>query len=70
MPLSFRVPNLTVLMAVRPHNAPALFLIFIVIGVCSITLLPVGIELGVELTRNPDGSSAILWFLCALYFPP
>jgi hypothetical protein len=53
---------------VRPHNDAALFAIFIVIGVCSVTLLPVAIELGVELTRNPDGSSAVLWFSCALCF--
>jgi MFS transporter, FLVCR family, MFS-domain-containing protein 7 len=51
---------------VRPDNDVALFAIFIVIGMCSITLLPVAVELGVELTRNPDGSSAVLWFLCAL----
>jgi len=53
---------LSLIWAVRPHNAAALFVIFAVIGVCSITLLPVAIELGVELTRNPDGSSAVLWF--------
>ncbi|KAH9985811.1 MFS general substrate transporter [Russula compacta] len=53
---------LSLIWAVRPHNAAALFALFVVIGVCSITLLPVGIELGVELTRNPDGSSAVLWF--------
>lgn len=68
--LSFLLESLTYLVfsAVRPHNAAALFIIFVVIGVCSITLLPVAIELGVELTRNPDGSSALLWFLCALSF--
>jgi len=53
---------LSLIWAVRAHNACALFAIFIIIGVGSITLLPVGIELGVELTRNPDGSSALLWF--------
>jgi hypothetical protein len=56
------------ILTVRPHNDAALFAIFIVIGVCSITLLPVAVELGVELTRNSDGSSAVLWFLCALCF--
>jgi MFS transporter, FLVCR family, MFS-domain-containing protein 7 len=50
---------------VKPLNTAALFAIFVIIGVGSITLLPVGIELGVELTRNPDGSSAVIWFLCA-----
>jgi hypothetical protein len=52
---------------VRPHNTAALYAIFVIIGIGSIMLLPVGIELGVELTRNPDGSSALLWFL---YVPP
>jgi FLVCR family MFS transporter 7 len=60
--------SLAILITVRPHNDAALFAIFIVIGVCSISLLPVAVELGVELTRNSDGSSAVLWFLCALYF--
>ncbi|KAI0265746.1 major facilitator superfamily domain-containing protein, partial [Russula aff. rugulosa BPL654] len=59
---------LSLIWAVRPHNDAALFAIFIVIGVCSISLLPVAVELGVELTRNSDGSSAVLWFLCALCF--
>jgi FLVCR family MFS transporter 7 len=59
---------LAILITVKPHNDAALFAIFIVIGVCSITLLPVAVELGVELTRNTDGSSAVLWFLCALCF--
>ena len=60
--------SLATLITVKPHNVAALFAIFVVIGVCSITLLPVAIELGVELTRNTDGSSAVLWFLCALCF--
>ncbi|KAH9993244.1 hypothetical protein BJV77DRAFT_999502 [Russula vinacea] len=51
---------LSLIWAVKPHNVAALFAIFIVIGVCSITLLPVAIELGVEMTRNPDGSSAVM----------
>jgi len=58
---------LSLIWAVRPHNAAPLFVIFVVIGVCSITLLPVGIELGVELTRNTDGSSAVLWFFGNLF---
>jgi FLVCR family MFS transporter 7 len=60
--------SLAILITVKPHNDAALFAIFIIIGVCSITLLPVAVELGVELTRNTDGSSAVLWFLCALCF--
>jgi hypothetical protein len=68
LPFSLSSLSLAILITVRPHNDAALFAIFIVIGVCSITLLPVAIELGVELTRNSDGSSAVLWFLCALRF--
>ena len=68
LPFSLSSLILALLITVRPHNVVALFAIFIVIGVCSITLLPIAIELGVELTGNPDGSSAVLWFLCALCF--
>ncbi|KAI0302742.1 MFS general substrate transporter [Russula brevipes] len=53
--------------AVRPNNAAALYAILVVIGICSITLLPVAVELAVELTRNPDGSSAVLWFFGNLF---
>jgi hypothetical protein len=34
----------------------------VILGVTSVILLPVGLELGVEVTRNADASSAILWF--------
>ncbi|KAH0827810.1 major facilitator superfamily domain-containing protein [Lanmaoa asiatica] len=47
--------------AVRPNNTAALFTIFIVIGICSLMMLPIGLELGVELTRNADASAALLW---------
>ena len=47
---------------VKPHNTAGLFVIMAVIGIGSITLLPTGLELGCELTRNADGSSAILFF--------
>jgi hypothetical protein len=55
--------------SVKANNTGPLFVIFIIIGICSVTLLPVAIELGVELTRNADGSSALLWFLCVLLLP-
>ncbi|EJD00097.1 MFS general substrate transporter [Fomitiporia mediterranea MF3/22] len=48
--------------AARPHNTGALFAIFVIIGVCSISMLPIALELGCELTRNSGASSAILWF--------
>ena len=68
---------------VRENNAPALFAIFAIIGACSVSLLPIGelpsqldlyvpnrrpaVELGVELTRNPAGSSAVLRFVANLF---
>lgn len=53
--------------AVRANDAGGLFAIFAVIGAMSLTLLPVTIELAVELTRNADGSSAVLWSLSNLF---
>ncbi|KAF9567930.1 MFS general substrate transporter [Agrocybe pediades] len=58
---------LSLIWAVRPHNLAALFVIMTVIGVCSVTMLAVGMELGCELTRVADGSSAILWFTGNLF---
>jgi len=62
---------LSLIWAVRANNTGGLFAIFTLIGICSISLLPVSIELGVELTRNSDGSSAVLWFfgnLATIFF--
>ncbi|KAF8650442.1 hypothetical protein AX16_005245 [Volvariella volvacea WC 439] len=53
---------LSLIWAVRPDNTAALFVIMTILGACSITMLPVALELACELTRNADGSSAILWF--------
>ncbi|KAF9241533.1 major facilitator superfamily domain-containing protein [Melanogaster broomeanus] len=47
--------------AVRPDNTAGLFAIMVIIGMCSVTALPVGLELGVELTRNADASAALAW---------
>lgn len=33
-----------------------------VIGAGSVTMLPIGLELACELTRNAGGSSALVWF--------
>jgi len=46
---------------VVPGNTGGLFALMALIGTGSITLLPVGLELGAELTRNADGSAALLW---------
>jgi len=62
---------LSLIWAVKPHNSGGLFAIMAIIGACSLVMLPIGLELGCELTRNPDGSSAILWFwyvaLCTFF---
>jgi FLVCR family MFS transporter 7 len=46
---------------VKPDNTGGLFAIMAIIGICSLIMLPVGLELGAEVTRNADGSAAILW---------
>ncbi|KAF7375285.1 Major facilitator superfamily domain-containing protein 7 [Mycena sanguinolenta] len=58
---------LSLIWAVRPHNTAALFVIMAVIGMASLTLLPVALELGCEVTRNAQGSSALLWFIVNLF---
>ncbi|THG96796.1 hypothetical protein EW026_g5107 [Hermanssonia centrifuga] len=52
---------LSLIWAAKRNNAGGLFTIMAIIGACSLTLLPVALELAVEVTRNP-GSAAILWF--------
>ncbi|KAG1732244.1 MFS general substrate transporter [Suillus paluster] len=52
---------LSLIWAVKPHNTGGIFAIMVIIGVCSITMLPIALELGAELTRNAHGSAAILW---------
>ncbi|KAL0956303.1 hypothetical protein HGRIS_002460 [Hohenbuehelia grisea] len=58
---------LSLIWAVKPNNTGGLFAIMAIIGICAVTMLPVGLELGCELTRNADGSSAILWFMGNLF---
>jgi len=53
---------LAMIWAVRPNNTATLFALMAINGACSIVMLPVSLELACELTRNPDGSSAIVWF--------
>ncbi|KAI0351646.1 MFS general substrate transporter [Trametes cingulata] len=52
---------LALIWEIRPNNAAVLFVLMAVIGATGLTLLPAVLELAVELTRNADGSSAILW---------
>ncbi|KAJ8473349.1 hypothetical protein ONZ45_g16329 [Pleurotus djamor] len=51
---------LSLIWTVRPHNTAVLYGTMTVLGFTSVSLLPVGLELGCELTRNATGSSAIL----------
>ena len=53
---------LSLIWAVMPNLTGGLFAIMAIIGAGSITMLPSGLELGCELTRNSDASSAVLWF--------
>jgi len=53
---------LSLIWAVKSNNIAALFVIFVVIGLCSIPFLVVGIELGVALTRNPHETASVFWF--------
>ncbi|KAI6134496.1 major facilitator superfamily domain-containing protein [Pisolithus thermaeus] len=52
---------LSLIWAVTPNNTAALFVLMVIIGGCSVTMLPLALELGVEVTRNANGSSAVLW---------
>ncbi|GJE91828.1 MFS general substrate transporter [Phanerochaete sordida] len=53
---------LSLIWAVKPNDAAGLFVIMALIGGCSITILPLALELAVELTRHADGSVAVQWF--------
>jgi hypothetical protein len=46
---------------VKPHNDGAIFAVMAIIGICSFLLLPVGLELGAEVTRNAEASCGLLW---------
>ncbi|KAF7298232.1 MFS general substrate transporter [Mycena chlorophos] len=55
---------LSLIWAVKPNNTGALYALCAIIGITSVTMLPVALELAVEVTRNAEGSSALLWFAC------
>ncbi|KAJ6586871.1 major facilitator superfamily domain-containing protein [Mycena vulgaris] len=58
---------LSLIWAVKPHNTGGLYAICALIGVTSVTMLPIALELACEITRNADGSSALMWFACNLF---
>lgn len=47
--------------AVRSHNYAGLYIVFVFIGIGSFTLLPVALEIGVEVTSSAESSSAVFW---------
>jgi len=55
---------LSLIWAVKPNNTGGLYAICALIGVTSVTMLPVSLELACEITRNAGGSAALLWFAC------
>ncbi|KAJ7783079.1 major facilitator superfamily domain-containing protein [Mycena metata] len=55
---------LSLIWAVKPANTAGLYAICALIGITSVTMLPVSLELACEVTRNADGSSSLMWFAC------
>lgn len=53
---------LSMVWAVKPNNTGGLFAIMTILGVGSVPMLPVALELACDLTRNADASSSLLWF--------
>ncbi|KZT69101.1 MFS general substrate transporter [Daedalea quercina L-15889] len=52
---------ISLIWAVRRNDTGGLFAIMAIVGASSLTLLPVALELAVELTRNANASCAMLW---------
>ena len=46
---------------VKPNNLAGIYVVLVAISSVSFILLPVGLELGVEITHNAEASTAILW---------
>ncbi|KAG7088672.1 hypothetical protein E1B28_012644 [Marasmius oreades] len=66
--LKFFIPVLagawfSLIWAVKPGNTGGLFAVMAIIGVTSVTMLPVGIELACDVTQNAEASSSLLWFM-------
>ena len=45
----------------KPNNFAGIYSVLVAISSVSFILLPVGLELGVEITRNAEAKTAILW---------
>lgn len=48
-------------LSVRPNNIIPIYVLACIVGILGFLLLPVGLELGCEITRNAETSSAMLW---------
>jgi len=46
---------------VKPNNLAGIYVVLVSISSVSFILLPVGLELGVEITHSAETSTAILW---------
>jgi MFS transporter, FLVCR family, MFS-domain-containing protein 7 len=60
---------LSLIWAVKPGDAGGLFVVMALIGMVSLPILPVGLELACEITMNSAGGSALLWFSCVYLNP-
>ncbi|KZT58894.1 MFS general substrate transporter [Calocera cornea HHB12733] len=58
---------LTLIWGIRGNDLGGIYAQFVLIGVCSFILLPVALELGVEVSRNAETSSAIFWCSANLF---
>jgi hypothetical protein len=52
---------IALIFAVRPNDDAGIYIVACSIGILGFLLLPVGLELGCEITRHAEGSAACLW---------
>lgn len=55
--------TLSLLWVIKPANDIGIVAVFIVLGFASFALLPIGLELGAEITRQPEASSSAFYWL-------
>ncbi|KZO95536.1 MFS general substrate transporter [Calocera viscosa TUFC12733] len=58
---------LTLIWGIRGDGLGGIYAQFVLIGICSFILLPVALELGCEVSRNAETSSAIFWCSANLF---
>ncbi|KAF7980761.1 hypothetical protein HWV62_36803 [Athelia sp. TMB] len=58
---------LSLIWIVKPDNTGACFAIMALLGIVSVPMLPIALELACEVTRNSDGSAAILWCMSNVF---